>query len=113
MTTPWKQYGRYGSVGIELLASMALGYYGGRWLDHKLGTHGWLTWIGFAVGIYAGFRSLFMTAKKMQRDIEAEERAERSAGRAAVAPLPPSYGDDAASSEEPGTDNGGDDGRKP
>ena len=79
MVTPWKQYGRYGSVGIELILSMAIGYYGGRWLDTKLGAHGWLTWVGFAVGVYAGFRSLFLTAKKMQRDIEAEERAERTA----------------------------------
>lgn len=75
--TQWKQYGRYGSVGIELILSMALGYYGGRWLDRTLGTHGWLTWIGFAVGVYAGFRSLFATANKMQRDIELEERKER------------------------------------
>ena len=90
--TPWKQYGRYGSVGIELILSMALGYYGGRWLDGKLGTHGWLTWIGFAVGVYAGFRSLFVTAKKMQKDIETEEREERT--RQPYEPPPPSLPDE-------------------
>ena len=70
-----KQYGRYGTVGIELILSMILGYLGGRWLDGKLGTH-WITWVGAAVGVYAGFRALFLTARKMQRDIEADERDE-------------------------------------
>jgi hypothetical protein len=74
---PFKQYGRYGSVGIELILSMILGYLGGRWLDGRLGTH-WITWLGAAVGVYAGFRTLFVTARKMQRDIEQEEREERT-----------------------------------
>lgn len=71
-----KSFGRYGAVGFELLASIALGYYGGRWLDGKFGTR-WLAAVGFLVGCYAGFRSLYASAKQMQRDIEREERLER------------------------------------
>jgi F0F1-type ATP synthase assembly protein I len=71
-----KSYGRYGTVGLELLISIALGYYMGRWADGKLGTH-WLALVGFLLGCYAGFRSLFRTAKTMQRDIEREEKLER------------------------------------
>jgi hypothetical protein len=68
-----RSYGRYGAVGLELLLSIAVGYYLGRWADGKLGTS-WIALVGFLLGCYAGFRSLFRTAKLMQRDIEREEK---------------------------------------
>ncbi|MBN9161333.1 MAG: hypothetical protein BGO98_24015 [Myxococcales bacterium 68-20] len=71
-----KSFGRYGSVGFELLASIAVGYYLGHWLDGKFGTH-WIGIVGFLLGCYAGFRALFRTASKMKRDIEREERLDR------------------------------------
>jgi hypothetical protein len=71
-----RTFGRYGGVGIELLLSIAVGYYGGRWADGKLGTS-WLAFVGFLLGCYAGFRGLFRAAKSMQRDIERQERLER------------------------------------
>lgn len=74
---PWKAYGRYGTVGIELVASVILGYLAGHWLDGKFDT-AWISIVGFILGTYAGFRSLFATAKKMQADIEREERRERA-----------------------------------
>ena len=52
-----KSFGRYGSLGFELLASMAVGYYLGLWADKKLGTR-WLALVGFLIGCYAGFRAL-------------------------------------------------------
>ncbi len=73
----WKELGRYGSVGLDLLLSMAIGYYGGRWIDARLGTHGWITLVGFLGGTAVGFRTLFRAGKTMQRDIERVERAER------------------------------------
>jgi ATP synthase protein I len=75
--TPWREYGRYGSVGIELLVSIALGYYGGRWVDGRVGAGGWITFLGFLFGVAVGFRSIFATARYMQRDIEREERRAR------------------------------------
>ncbi|AKU97454.1 hypothetical protein AKJ09_04118 [Labilithrix luteola] len=71
-----KAYGRYGSLGFELLLSMAIGYYLGRWGDRKLGTH-FLAAVGFLVGCYAGFRALWIAAKRMSLDIERDERLER------------------------------------
>jgi ATP synthase protein I len=86
--TPWKDYGRYGSVGIELVVSIMLGYYAGHWLDGKVGGgHGWFTAIGSIVGVYAGFRAIFSAAKHMQADIERMERLER--GEDPWAPPPP------------------------
>lgn len=71
-----KGYGRYGSLGLELLLSIAIGYYGGHWLDTKLGTK-WIAFVGFIVGCYAGFRALFRAAKQMTKDIERDEALER------------------------------------
>ena len=71
-----RAFGRYGSVGFELIASMGVGYYGGHWLDGKFGTH-WIAAVGFLLGVYTGFRALFRTAKMMQKDAEREEAMER------------------------------------
>jgi ATP synthase protein I len=72
----WKSFGKYGSVGIELFLSIAIGYYGGRWLDGRFGTH-WIQVVGFVVGCYAGFRGLYKAAKQMQRDVENDEKLAR------------------------------------
>ena len=74
--TPWKQYGRYGSLGIELILSMAVGYYAGRWIDTKAGTAPWIALVGFLVGVYAGFRQIFRAAKRMTAEAEREEKGE-------------------------------------
>lgn len=71
-----KAFGKYGSLGFELLGSIAVGYYLGRWIDRKYDLH-WVAFAGFLLGCYAGFRALFKASKRMQRDIENEERLER------------------------------------
>jgi ATP synthase protein I len=75
--TPWKDFGRYGTVGIELILSMAIGYYGGRAIDTRIAGHGWVTFLGFLGGVAVGFRSIFATARHMQKDIERAERKDR------------------------------------
>ena len=80
---PWKEYGRYGSVGIELVLSILIGFYGGRWLDNRFGGgRGWITLVGFAVGVYAGFRQIFRASKEIERAADATDRAERKARQA-------------------------------
>jgi len=86
-----KAFGRYGSVGFELIGSMAVGYYLGRWLDGKLGTS-WIQGVGFVLGVYTGFRALWRVTKTMQRDIENDEALER--GEDPWAPKEPSDDDD-------------------
>jgi F0F1-type ATP synthase assembly protein I len=71
-----KAWGKYGSLGLELLLSIGIGYYLGAFLDKRFGTH-WIAFVGFLLGCYAGFRALFKAAKSMQRDIELEEKLER------------------------------------
>jgi F0F1-type ATP synthase assembly protein I len=76
-----KGLGDYGTVGLDLVLSILLGFFGGRWLDEKLGTHGWLTVIGFVLGTIAGFRSLYRAAVKMRKETEADDERERGAKR--------------------------------
>jgi ATP synthase protein I len=76
---PLKDVGRYGTVGIELLVSMALGYYGGRWLDARWSTGGWFAGGGAFLGVVVGFYSLWKASRTMMRDIEEAERRERDA----------------------------------
>ena len=77
MRSDLKGLGEHGTVGLELVLSILLGFLGGRWLDGKLGTHGWLTVIGFLLGAFAGFRSLYRAAVKMRKETEAEDERER------------------------------------
>lgn len=101
-----KAFGKYGSLGLELLLSMAVGYYGGAWLDKKLGTR-WIAAVGFLVGCYAGFRALFKAARTMQRDIINEERLAR--GEDPWAPRPDDDEASDSSNDDEASDSSGDD----
>ncbi len=80
MSSAWKAYGRYSTVGLELVLSMVLGWALGHWLDGKFfGAHGYATATGSIVGVYAGFRALWKAAKMMrlEADREDEEQLKR------------------------------------
>lgn len=57
-----------GAVGIALAVSTTLGFLGGHWLDGKLGTEPWLSLVGLLLGVAAGFKNLFETARRAQRE---------------------------------------------
>ncbi len=82
MTKPWKDLGRYGGVGIELvLAILILGGVG-HWLDGRYwGGRSWGMGIGFVLGVAVGVRNLVRVAKGMQRDIERAEAQDPEANR--------------------------------
>ena len=71
--SPWKSYGRYGTVGIELFLSIVVGFLAGRWVDGKVGGHGWFTIGGVVFGLIAGFRAMYKVAKHMLREAERDE----------------------------------------
>lgn len=54
------------TVGLEILLSVAFGFLGGRWLDTKLGTHPYITIVGFLFGMAAATRFLVRAAKRMK-----------------------------------------------
>ena len=70
----------YSTVGLELALSVLFGLLGGQWLDGKFGTS-YLVLVGFALGVFAGFRAVWRAAQRMKRDAEAEERAAKDDGQ--------------------------------
>lgn len=62
------------SFAGTMLAGMAVGYYGGRWLDARWGTDPWLQLAGLLLGSVAGFRVIWRTLQRMS-DTGGEEPA--------------------------------------
>jgi F0F1-type ATP synthase assembly protein I len=73
----WKGIGSYSTVGLDFTLSILVGLFGGRWLDKKLGTGGWLTAVGLCFGIAAGVRSLMRALRQANREAEEEERKDQ------------------------------------
>lgn len=73
----WKGITSYATVGLEFGLSLLVGLFIGRWLDQKLGTEHWLTFIGFGFGVAAGYRAIYRAAKAANREAEREEAEER------------------------------------
>jgi hypothetical protein len=89
----YESLGRYGTVGLELVISIGLGWWFGHWLDARYDhERGWFTAAGFALGAFAGFRQLLVVARKMTREAEAEAERDRKAG--VVLPTFPKEHDD-------------------
>jgi ATP synthase protein I len=63
-----KQAVRLGSVGIELAVSTVLGWLFGHWLDGKFSTEPYLGIAFLLLGVAAGFRSLFLAARKQTKN---------------------------------------------
>lgn len=57
---------RFAGAGLELAIAIVVGYFGGRYLDRWLGTGPYLSYVGLLLGIVAGFRNLFLLAKRAQ-----------------------------------------------
>ncbi|MBV9947307.1 MAG: AtpZ/AtpI family protein [Myxococcales bacterium] len=78
----WKELGRYGGIGVELVVTILLLGWLGRWLDERYwGGHGWGMAAGFVLGVAVAVRNLLRTAARMQRDIERAEANDPEAGR--------------------------------
>lgn len=76
MQQNWKGVASYATVGLEFGLSLLVGLFGGRWIDGKLGTAHWFTFIGFGFGVAAGFRAIYRAAKAANRDAERENERE-------------------------------------
>lgn len=64
----WRIAGTTGAVGIEIAAAIGIGYLGGHYLDHKLGTEPWLSYLGFAAGIGAAIKALVRVTRAYRRE---------------------------------------------
>lgn len=67
----WRIAGSTGAVGIEVAVAIAIGYFGGHWLDGKFHTSPWLTIVGFVAGVGAAVKALVRVTRAYQKkDIE-------------------------------------------
>lgn len=72
----WKGVGSFGTVGLEIVLSIGIGLFGGRWLDSKFDTAPYLAVVGFFFGVAAAVKAIVRTTKEMQREAAREEREE-------------------------------------
>lgn len=115
MKDEYKAIGSWGTLGLEIVLSVMIGFFGGRWLDAKLGATPWLSLVGFAVGCAAAGKAIHRTWQEMQAVTAREEREKGNPApvyerreRRADREKPPAQG-----SHDGPTDptSGGDDGR--
>lgn len=59
-----QKYGSYSYIGIFMGVAFVIGFFGGRWLDNRFHTQPWLMLVGMLVGIVAGFRELYLVARR-------------------------------------------------
>lgn len=55
---------RVSSMGLAMVLAIVLGLGVGYWVDRKFGTAPWGFFIGLGGGIVAGFRNLYIIAKR-------------------------------------------------
>lgn len=73
----WRIAGSTGAVGFEIAAAVAIGYFGGNYLDHRFGTHPWLMYLGLFAGVGAAIKALVRVTREYRRDSEAKREDKR------------------------------------
>jgi ATP synthase protein I len=72
-----RMIGVLSTVGLTMVFATVVGLYIGLKLDEWLGTSPWLTALFLLIGIIAGFRNLFVYAKKSQDDLDNQQKGEK------------------------------------
>lgn len=65
-----RMLGVLSTVGMTLVFATIIGLFIGLKLDQWLGTSPWLAGLFLLLGIFAGFRNLFVYVRKSQKDLE-------------------------------------------
>ncbi len=52
------------TIGIEMGLAVAIGFFGGHWLDEQLGTAPYLTYFGLFIGFCAGFKGVVRLVRR-------------------------------------------------
>jgi ATP synthase protein I len=63
----WRIAWNTGAVGIEIAVAIVIGYFGGNYLDKKLGTQPWLMYLGLLAGIGAAIKALVRVTREYKR----------------------------------------------
>jgi ATP synthase protein I len=73
----WQTAGTTGAVGLEIAVAIGIGYFGGQYLDRKLGVAPWLTWVGFAAGVGAATKAVLRVVRSYQKSLEKDEESDK------------------------------------
>ncbi len=65
------------TVGLTLVFATVIGLFIGHQLDRFFGTSPWLTGLFLLFGIFAGFKNLFVHAKKSQDTFDKNDHEEK------------------------------------
>ncbi len=71
-----RMLGVLSTLGLTMVFATVIGLFIGLELDKWLGTSPWLTALFLLMGIIAGFRNLFVYAKKSQKTLEDEKKGD-------------------------------------
>ncbi|HTG01519.1 MAG TPA: AtpZ/AtpI family protein [Nitrospirota bacterium] len=71
-----RMIGVLSTVGMVLVFATVIGLYIGLKLDAWLGTSPWFTAVFFLIGLFAGFRNLFIYAKRSQNEFDKDDKHE-------------------------------------
>jgi ATP synthase protein I len=66
--------GELSTVGLTLVFATVIGLFVGLKLDQWFGTSPWLTALFFLFGLIAGFRNVFVYAKKSQEPFDKDHK---------------------------------------
>jgi ATP synthase protein I len=69
-----RMIGVLSTLGLTMVFATIIGLYIGLKLDEWLGTSPWLAALFLLIGIIAGFRNLFVYAKKSQVDLDNQQK---------------------------------------
>ena len=69
-----RMIGVLSTVGLTLVFATVIGLFVGLKLDAWLGTSPWLTAVFLFIGIAAGFRNLFIYAKRSQKTLDNNDK---------------------------------------
>ena len=72
-----RMVGVLSTVGMVLVFATVIGLYVGLKVDAWLGTSPWFTAIFLFIGIAAGFRNLFVYAKRSQKKLDEDDKDSR------------------------------------
>lgn len=76
MKAEYKAIGSFGTLGLEIVACLLFGYFGGRWIDGELGSGPWLSVVGFLFGCGAAGKAIHRSLREM-REVTAREEQEQ------------------------------------
>ncbi len=69
-----RMLGVLSTVGLTLVLATVIGFFIGHKLDQWFGTSPWLTVLFLLLGIIAGFRNLFVYAKRSQEPFDKDDK---------------------------------------